>query len=50
MFNRKDNEDVYSEVISDIYHNKIINEKTLIELQAVTMKKKKMILNYNHLF
>ena len=28
MFNRKDKEDVYSEVISDIYENKIISEKT----------------------
>ncbi|MCI7558667.1 MAG: plasmid recombination protein [Clostridium sp.] len=28
MFNRKDKEDVYSEVISDMYENKIISEKT----------------------
>ena len=28
MFNRKDKEDVYSEVISDMYDNKIISEKT----------------------
>ena len=28
MFNRKDKEDVYSEVISDMYDNKIIGEKT----------------------
>ena len=28
MFNRKDKEDVYAEVISDMYDNKIISEKT----------------------
>ena len=28
MFNRKDKENVYSEVISDMYDNKIISEKT----------------------
>ena len=28
MFHRKDKEDVYSEVISDMYENKIISEKT----------------------
>lgn len=28
MFNRKDKEGVYSEVIDDMYHNQIISEKT----------------------
>ena len=28
MFHRKDKEDVYAEVISDMYDNKIISEKT----------------------
>ena len=49
MFNRKDKEDVYSEVISNMYDNKIISEKPLIELQVGKIKKtkKKMILSYN---
>lgn len=54
MFNRKDKEDVYSEVISNTYDNKIISEKPLIELQVGKIKKtkKKMILSYNsnHLY
>lgn len=28
MFNKKDKEDIYSEVVSDMYNNQIINEKT----------------------
>ena len=28
MFNRKDKEDVYSEVISDMYNHQIMSEKT----------------------
>ena len=38
MFNRKDKEDVYSEVISNMYDNKIISEKPLIELQVGKIK------------
>ena len=28
MFHRKDKEDVYAEVVDDMYHNQIISEKT----------------------
>ena len=28
MFNKKDKEDIYSEVVSDMYNNQIIGEKT----------------------
>ena len=28
MFNRKDKEDIYAEVVDDMYHNQIISEKT----------------------
>lgn len=28
MFHRKDKEDIYAEVVSDMYDNKIISEKT----------------------
>ena len=51
---RKDKEDIYAEVVDDMYKYQIISEKILIELQGGTMKKikKKMILSYNsnHLY
>ena len=28
MFHRKDKEDIYAEVVGDLYDNKIISEKT----------------------
>lgn len=28
MFNKKDKDDVYAEVVSDMYNNQIISEKT----------------------
>lgn len=45
MFHRKDKEDVYAEVVGDLYDNKIISEKTF---DKITMKKtkKKMIMNF----
>ena len=48
----KDKEDVYAELVGDLYDNTIISEKHLIELQVGTMKKakKKMIMSFNHLF
>ena len=41
MFNRKDKEDVYSEVISDMYDNKIISEKTFDRITGWENKKDK---------
>lgn len=50
MFNRKDKEDVYSEVISDMYDNKIISEKTFdrITVWDNDYKKNMMTLSYNN--
>lgn len=48
MFNRKDKEDVYSEVISDIYENKIISEKTFDRITGWDNEKGKEKDDYEH--
>ena len=50
MFNRKDKEDVYVEVISDMYNHQIISKKHSIKSQVGTMKKKskKMMIHYSY--
>ena len=40
MFNRKDKEDVYSEVISNMYDNKIISEKSFDRITGWENKKR----------
>ena len=51
MFHRKDKEDVYAEVVGDLYDNKIISEKTFDKITDWDNEKdkKKMIMNVNHL-
>ncbi|MDO4962655.1 MAG: hypothetical protein Q4E75_00930 [bacterium] len=58
MINRKDKEDIYAEVVDDMYNNQIISEKTYDEVLGYNdpfkkkIAKKKMILgyNFNHLY
>ena len=40
MFNRKDKEDVYSEVISDMYDNQIISECQYVKINSGKKKLK----------
>ena len=41
MFHRKDKEDVYAEVVGDLYDNKIISEKTLNKITGWDNEKDK---------
>ena len=41
MFHRKDKEDVYAEVVGDLYDNKIISEKTFDRITGWNNEKDK---------
>lgn len=41
MFHRKDKEDVYAEVVGDLYDNKIISEKTFDKITGWDNEKDK---------
>lgn len=41
MFHRKDKEDIYAEVVGDLYDNKIISEKTFDKITDWDNEKRK---------
>ena len=47
MFHRKDKENIYAEVVGDLYDNKIISEKTLNKITGWDKKQDKQKDNHS---